>query len=308
MSRPNLRKLLALGDLARTADRDAKLGVLRGGSSGCLTERGEVVGQCHRVHLLRSLGIEPPIDEQTRMMFDNGFANEDIALALLKRSWDGKILCEEEIPIAWETNNGTKVTGRPDIVLTTADETPVLGIELKQIVSIWTAYKVLCKDLPKIENVVQAAHYSLKLGVDFDLAYISRSHFHLPSVDEAPWFHSKLGGLDCIEMKDGTAFKILPFYKIFPLEWRDSTLYYESSKGWVKTPITKDGIEDYYNAVAGMQDHDDLGPIPSTLQSDGSRGKRQCNYCDLADICSQDDITLQEFIDQSRNLWEDYNE
>ena len=185
-----------------------KLGVLRAGSTGMLSEEGEIAGACHRVSHLRSKGIEvdPPTD-QAYIMFELGYANEDV---IYKQIVDTlapgeSVLREEEIPISWKTSNGTLVTGRPDIVIcrgpTKEDENvleiilskdnprafpgdkvtralmvPVTGIELKSVHSLWTARDVLFGLKPKLPNLAQAAHYMWKLGLsEYKLMYKSYS-------------------------------------------------------------------------------------------------------------------------------------
>lgn len=106
-----------------------KLGNLRAGSSGMMSENGEVAGGCVRKAHLRQLGIEvdPPTTDKL-IMFDLGFASEDIVyqrlLATLPETH--MILREEEIPISWLTSNGTPVTGRPDIVICAKPATSML--------------------------------------------------------------------------------------------------------------------------------------------------------------------------------------
>lgn len=202
----NLRELIRR---ARQLDRDdhragdvAKLGNLRAGSSGMMNEDGDIAGACHRKSHLRQLGIE--IEEPTEdklIMFELGFAHEDVVLNQLKQSLpEGYVmLIEEEIPIEWRTKNGTNVSGRPDIVVcksvtdieynpekTTILENdqkgfaevkfrgetpniiyktlPVLGLELKSVHSLWVAREVLFAEKPKTDNLIQAAHYMWRLS------------------------------------------------------------------------------------------------------------------------------------------------
>lgn len=211
MNLTELFKQSRLNNRAEYVEKEkAKLGVLRAGSSGIITDKGEVAGNCLRKSHLRSLGIEldPPTEDKL-IMFDLGYASEDIVYEkLISALPEGHVvLREEEIPIEWLTTNGTKVTGRPDIVickteklLSTDDrrllrqETDsvskqevlvevaslevnkaVLGLELKSVHSVWVAREVLFNRKPKLGNLVQSAHYMWKLNVPYKLTYTSYS-------------------------------------------------------------------------------------------------------------------------------------
>ncbi len=180
-----IKKLFEDGLASRIAESEVaegdKQGTLRGGNSGIyIAESDTVAGSCHRIAHLRSLGIN--LDKQgmadRELMFSAGRMNEDGWFEALSRTWDGPILREEEVSTYWETTNGTKVTGRPDLVLVDKNtEQPVVGIELKLVSSLWTARDVLFEGKPKFPHLVQAAHYSWQLGVPFELWYTSRADF-----------------------------------------------------------------------------------------------------------------------------------
>ena len=156
-----------------------KVGFLRGGSSGIyIKEKKQTVGECMRIAFLRMKGVRiSSIDPATKLMFQAGIANEDKWYETIKGGWPNKILREEEISTYWKTNNGTEVTGRPDIVLLNQYEEPEVGIELKLVSSLWTARDVLFEGRPKYNHLIQAAHYSWQLGVPFELWYTSRLKF-----------------------------------------------------------------------------------------------------------------------------------
>ena len=211
-----IKELYLAGLRARIKEHDdrekAKTGTLRGGNSGIITEGGIAAGACGRLTYLRAKGINPnPIEEERELMFAAGRSNEDSWLDALKRSYDGPILCEEEIPTHWITTEGTPVTGRPDIVLGKDDGVatedtkysyspdeewndgparafaPHLGIELKLVSSLWTARTVLIEDTPKIEHLIQSAHYSWQLDCPFELWYTSRADYHIGSGWDRDW-------------------------------------------------------------------------------------------------------------------------
>jgi len=268
---------------------------LRGGNTGSITASGEVFGKCHRLSLLRQLGHESELTVPTLLMFDGGYANEDYFVKALETVPGLNIKREEEAPIKWETENGTPVTGRPDIVLCDDADNMVLGFELKQIVSIWTARTVALQNKPKNDHLVQAAHYSWQLGVPYYLLYTSRTYFHIP---HAKWFHAEADGARMVENKEGKPFRFNPFHKLFVLEWRGDELWI-SSDGLepTKTVITKSGIERYYNSVAEMKEHADLGPRPVNINVFGEPEKKgPCTWCDHAELCSTEGLTLEQFI------------
>lgn len=177
-----------LGLKKMQAEHDAlegtKLGVLRAGNAGILTDKG-FVGKCPRISYLRFKGIKvEEHDDNKEHMFAAGRSNEDIWLDKLKRGWSGKILREEEIPTKWFTDvtgadgQGVAVTGRPDIMLCDDAGVPKVGIELKLVSSVNTAKTVLFQKQPKLEHVIQAVHYSWQHNVPFEIWYTSTVNWH----------------------------------------------------------------------------------------------------------------------------------
>jgi hypothetical protein len=248
-----------------------KLGTLRGGNSGIITDSGVAAGACGRLTYLRMKGVNPnPIEEERELMFAAGRSNEDTWLEALKRSWDGPILCEEDIPTKWETENGIPVTGRPDIVLLNNDNSPRLGIELKLVSSVWTARDILIEDKPKMNHLIQAAHYSWQLDIPFELWYTSRADYHIGSGWERNVFKKAIN-LDhankYVEVNDdGHPKKLTPFIAGFTLSWGDSgRLIYKSvqTNQSVETIITKASIEKFYNSVAEIEETKQLPPRPT---------------------------------------------
>src|SRR5690242_18067507 len=90
-----IEQLLQDAQLRKAAAHDeaelAKLGILRGGNSGCLTEEGEEYGKCSRVTLLRYLGVDAPTDDRSSFFFAAGHANEATWSELLKQVWPGPV-------------------------------------------------------------------------------------------------------------------------------------------------------------------------------------------------------------------------
>jgi hypothetical protein len=294
------------------ADKEkAKLGVLRAGSTGIMSEEGEVAGACHRISLLRSKGVEvdPPTWDK-HIMFELGYANEDVIVNQLKKSLPAgyKVLVEEEVPIAWETSNGTKVTGRPDIVIVNDKGESEVGIELKSVHSVWVAREVLFKKQPKLANLAQAAHYMWKLGLsDYKLFYKSYSQLGQGMAGNE-WIvkqFPRLGepGSEFIEFtevseaqaakgKGPTIKHIKQFEIVYDLKWdRNGRLQYrvEGTRSvWTSTIITKTALESYFEFVSRMEADKNLGPLPAAVDSSGDKlNYSQCKYCPLQATCKE---------------------
>jgi hypothetical protein len=278
----------------------AKLGTLRGGSSGCITAKGTIVGKCHRLAHLRSLGHQEYKDGTAHIMFAAGYANEDIWLDHLKESWDGPILCEEEIPVLWRTDNDTLVSGRPDIVLCTLgendEEIPALGLELKLVSSPFTAYNVAAKDTPNLDHIIQASHYMWQLNVPFKLVYSSRSNYGLGFPNMKPtWLRSP-------QYLNDEQFKTIPFIKVFDMWIEDGVVWYQGSRDPVETAVTVNGIQEYYNRVSVMGERKSLGPRPDSRNADGTiRSWKACDakYCDFSETCDMYETDYDRWKDEA---------
>lgn len=167
-----------IAESKRKKEQESKTGNLRAGNSGIMSSSGLVAGSCIRKAHLRQLEIETEVfTEDKLLMFDLGFASEDIILGKLEHFLEGKykVLSEDAIPTSWKTQNGTVVSGRPDHVVCTTEGEPVLGLELKSVHSMWTARDVHFGGKPKLSNIIQAAHYMWQLGIPYKLIYSSYS-------------------------------------------------------------------------------------------------------------------------------------
>ena len=306
-------ELLKLILQARQSQRDEhvakekeKYGVLRAGSTGIMSEEGEVAGACHRVSLLRSKGIEvdPPTPDKY-IMFELGYANEDVILKQIVDTLpEGyKVLKEEEIPIEWYTTNGTKVTGRPDLVIFNPKGEAEVGIELKSVHSVWVAREILFKGQPKLANLAQAAHYMWKLGVShYKLFYKSYSQlgqgmagndwiakqFPRPGEPGSEFVeYTEVSDAQAAKGKGPTIKHIKQFEVIYDLKWdRNGRLQYrnENSKG----VLTKKSIESYFEFVSKMESEKNLGPLPVGVDASGDKlNYSQCKYCPLQATCKE---------------------
>lgn len=302
----------------RQQDREkekTKAGTLRGGTVGTFNSSlGLQLGKCMRIALARFLGFQADAEEQRSLMFAGGFSNEDDWEKVIRAGWDGPVLREEEIPVAWATSSGVPVTGRPDMVLCTGPvEAPVphRGFELKSVMSLGTAVDVLARGQPKTEHVIQAAHYAWKLGLPWELWYTSRVDW--PILGWALKAFAGWRGKDVVfgesvlEYRDnGPPKKILPFYRGFEIAIDNATgiVYYrsagsQSDSDWHMTTVTVADIETYYETVAAMPVTKDLGPRPSNVTMHGEpAGWNKCDakYCPFSDICDRHEKNYDDWV------------
>lgn len=290
-----------------------KVGTLRAGNTGAIFGN-QIIGTCARLTLLRYLGIQyETIENNKRLMFDAGLSNEDIWVKALeegiKASGEPYIIRrEEDTPISWQTSNGTFVTGRPDIVVgmeVNGTWTPVKGLELKLASSLWT-----CRDTgimlePKLMHLLQSAHYSWKLGIPFELWYTNRAEFAVGSGWEQKTFPQEkdmmTANVEWAERKDkktGRVIKyikkVLQFRQGYETKWTDKgqLLYRPLLEGstlhFTQTPITQQGIEQYYETVLLQTEEKKLASRPQLLKPDGSKGNYSpCDYCPLKLVCDK---------------------
>lgn len=308
-----------------------KRGNLRIGNSGIMNAEGEIAGGCHRVAHVRALGLElDPPDASRLIMFEGGFANEErVLLDLNKTKNDGEIILkEEEIPIEYKTSNGTKVSGRPDIVIcsnhviipegtklklwNTPGEIveytgpqpelsmpiPLVGIELKTVNSVWVSRDALFTGKPKLENVIQAVHYMWKLKCpEYKLIYRSYSQqvvpafgLFLPAPGEPFSEHVEYN-------EKGKPKFVKPYEIVYDLSIDSSTgdVAYRregDSNPWAKTFVNVKDIERYYEYVSTMGTRKDLGPELMLLDITGDKKKYKhdayCDACKYAKLVDND--------------------
>lgn len=289
----------------------AKVGTLRGGSTGAMVYKNTAIGTCPRRAYLRYKGISEPKEYSTRnLMFEAGLSNEDIWADVMRRGLpEGySLLREEEIPVSWATSNGTKVTGRPDIVLCYKG-VPQRGIELKLVSSVWTAKSVLVDGAPKLGHLLQSAHYARKLNLPWELWYTNRADF---SVSRESWqqkLFSKLPpeyGEYRDYTKDGVTRtelnKILPFRVGYEISWDNDQLIYRKIGGdgsWKHSIITWKGINDYFETVSTIDTRGVLPPRPTNMSALGKEeGYDMCNpmYCPLSGTCDAHEVSLKKWL------------
>lgn len=282
------------------ASEVTKRGILRAGNTGLLLPDGSVVGKCARQTYLRLDGIEAGEDDASReFMFAAGRTNEDSWVDLFLRAGipqDG-IRREEEIPISWKTRSGRTVSGRPDIVLGETRQgtfVPIKGIELKLVSSLWTARDVAIKQEPKAMHLMQAAHYSWKLGdLPFELWYTSRADFAINGWAQKNFPKQDQPGARYCQYNDkGEPLKTISFIVGYELDWNKGVLEYRSlttpGGKWTTTIVTKKAIEEYFELIDSMTQSDILPPRPVNLSASGEKGGYSiCSYCPLQQVCDK---------------------
>lgn len=290
-----------------------KVGTLRGGNTGIyIKETGKVLGKSAREAYLRFKGIQIKKTEPNRsLMFQAGRFNEDAWMEVLSRAWEGEIKCEEDIPTCWETENGIKVTGRPDMVLL-KDGKPHVGLELKLASSIWTCRDVLFEDTPRFDHLTQAAHYMWQTGCPFELWYANRVDFHpnemvdrlMPRYGTAEFERLKenfeTSFYKMVVSKKGNKYrkrikeeefkagrygwqegdvnagmlKIYPFTAGFKLGYnKEGFLQYTSIQTGktYDTPITVQRIKDFFELVSKVDETGELPPRTTGCKPDGTK-------------------------------------
>lgn len=305
----NVRELLERGQAAQNAahgaQEEAKRGVLRGGSAGCIGVDGLIYGECHRVALLRLLGVDKEVEFNKHAMFDAGRAAED--------SWAAKLeaagVCfrrEEEIQITYPISGfeGRVATGRPDIVIGEYDYAkhpepgtdtfePKFGLELKGVYSAGTAVRVEVEGIPEPKHLAQAGFYSLALNIPYAICYTN------PSVWDVPFWAK--------EARAAGHKKLQPFYRMFYLKWSfteqgdmeaEQRLCYRDERNntgkytdWVITKYTKEGIVEFYRYVLALETAKTLGKRPDGGLADGSPAPfSKCKYCQFSPDCDMYDV------------------
>lgn len=311
-----------IGRVEHKEQDQLKLGNLRAGNSGLMTKDGDIAGACHRVAHLRSLGLEiDPPDDSKMLMFQLGTINErSVYDDLVKTMAPNEVLLmEEEIPVEWFTENGAKVTGRPDMVvceIKSIDNAyvnkPVFGIELKSIASVWTSRDIIGEQQPKMPHLIQAGHYSWQLGIPFRLVYNQYGIQEIPSWkgskdprtgETRPGWGQNLfpkegePGSEHIDYDKG---RIKPFQVCFELEWQKDRLAYRREDlggDWTKTLIKSEDIARFYEFTSRMAADQNLGPRPLTIDAFGKeKSYSNCSYCPLKPTCDK-------FEDKGYNQW-----
>lgn len=205
-------------------------------------------------------------------------------------SWSGQLLRRQHV--TRDIDCGT-VLGSPDIVL--ADRAGVWDtiLELKLVSSVNSAVSKHLQGEPDSKNLIQSATYMWLTGKPVILCYTSRTYFALE-------FQRKKYGLARIE----------PFYRMYYLSFKDGVLFYrdEFEVKDVRTVITADGIERYYEQVARMGREKKLFDRPANrdvvqyeLLPWSMCDKKYCPYAEACDRYEHDYNTWMLEVAQLRH-------
>lgn len=228
----------------------AKTGRWRGGSSGCITANGIVLGDDPRKVVLRYLGIQTKIDYDTDLMLQAGLKSEDSFTELLDQA-GVNYKCEEDVPMIRSLPNGDTVTGRPDVVIFDGD-TPTLGIELKLVCSDNSAMNkaLFGRETIDTKHLVQSCHYAGHFGIPWSLVYTSRVIYPVPFYarrNEEKFFAYPEHRAIRRDAK-GEAFQMKPFQSLYDITIADDgdTFLLNGEP----TLVTKSGIDRFYQYCA----------------------------------------------------------
>jgi hypothetical protein len=330
---PDAGKLLMEGIYLRTqgarrqtAD-EASTGLqFRGGSMGVILQPGAMgadyagrsAGKCIRESAARMLGAEPPRDadewNHRQLMFDEGYANEELWIEPLRAVWPGKILREEEFPIAWQVD-GVPGRGREDFILCDTAGKPILLLEMKNVSSFGTLKTVLLLQQPKMEHAIQVANYMLRTGLPGQIYYRNGNEFVVPTwgflqalLPKSPTDANHLAtpycqwseGKPSQPRKDGKGWtkplapsvsKILPFLVGYNLRWNRGVLEWRPTTApttakWNPSPIVATGLDEFCRAEIKMLEEEVLPPPPAMIEIDGSGPFfDKCSYCSWQTVC-----------------------
>jgi hypothetical protein len=313
----NLGDLLKRDDqfktLKKQEEEKEKINVLRGGNTGVALGDGNYTAECPRKTFLRYKGFFTEAEENRGIMFEGGLANETILIDKISRHLPPgfKILTQSQCATSWTTASGIAVTGSPDIVVADDKDQPHIGIEVKQICSLWTGMKVLLEDKVSVKHLAQSAHYMSKLGLpEYKLIYVSYVDFQLPYMKSIEAKLPKEGGPMSEHFEygsNGKAKKMLPFRKVYELRFNESDQFLEfreeGSKGFfTKTIICEAAIEDFFQHITTMDKN--LGPRPLTLTATGEfETYSMCDYCkDMKPVCDSFEGSPSRWLKEASKL------
>lgn len=323
-------------ETAHAAAEAAKVGSMRGGSTGMLLYGRTPNGQCARKAYLRFKGIDvSDIEPNRRLMFDAGLRNEDswaetIAVGIKEQGLDLVIKREEEVQVAWKLKDGTPVSGRPDIVLMRPDGTPELGLELKLVCSLWTAKDLIVYGEPKMPHLLQAGHYlrQMSLGnyldgkpnpdLRWEIHYTNRVDF---AISGEGWQRALFAKAPPHYMEwrtdakgNNNPLKVLPFRMGFEIKFtpqgqllyrRIGTPEHPADGAWNYSVVTWDSIENFFDVVANIDAAGELPPRPALVSVLGEKGNYSpCSalYCPLSATCDRHEKNLKLWMKEAEEV------
>jgi hypothetical protein len=296
----------------RKAEEAKRPDSLRGGNTG-YTVNGEIHGKCAREAVMRYYGVDKAVSTSRQIMFGAGELMETLLINKIGKAFKGKILTQKEAATSWVTDEGIPVTGSPDIVLANEAGIPQHGIECKMVSSLWTLRDVtpwgMFPGKPKADHLAQAAHYMAKLGeqfnqdfIDWSVVYICPVDYHMHTKDMRT---VKVDSEFLIKNDKGDVFKTEAFILVYNLFLDEHRRLYYALDGDDPSPteITIQGIESYFNLVAGCVKRKELPPRMVNTDCLGEKlkwdryDKQYNDYHDLHDMYDRGDITFEQFID-----------
>jgi len=286
MLKTRMKTSLALKSQAHNQASILKLGLLRGGSAGIVLSSGDSLGKCPRISHLRQIGVEEEVDLSSKILFEAGYSNETVVKALLDASTEPGEEWTSAEDVRFTLPSGLEVGLRPDLLLTRGGQAQ-LGVELKNIASLWTARDVHYDLKPKSEHLIQAGLYSLAYGkLPWRLLYSSYGQFHLSTAPK--WLQDKFKpGAPDVEFTDRGPLKITSFFREYELTWQEGFLCYQTEglDKPVLTDVSLEGFDKYYQRVQDVQSKGVLPKRPTPLSVDGSKSYNPCDYCRLKPAC-----------------------
>lgn len=142
--------------------------------------------------------------------------------------------------------------------------------------SVWTSRDVLVEGLPKLEHLIQASHYSWKLGVPYRLLYKQYAIQSVPS-----WAYKlfpqqgKPFSEYCDYGKDGKIKSVRPFEIVYDIViGEDGQVKYKiegSDDVHTETVVNIKDINRYYEFVSTMAHEKKLGPELTLVNSVGKK-------------------------------------
>ncbi len=235
----------------RHAEREeVKKGILRVGSSGCVINSNEVVGADPHETLARFLGYQLPTTA-SQAYFDGGLDNESMWDVNIRAS-GADFLSEEEIPVKYQLEDGTLITGRPDLVVGHFDDakvfTPKHIYELKSAQATKSAASKLLIGHADHKHVIQAATYAMFLNCPASVVYTVNVSGVIGNGGRNDFFAQRDAGR-----------KTVPFGKAeYPVSWVDGTLFFKEQGEDLETAVTQEGILDFYRGIVQMAKTKDL--------------------------------------------------
>jgi hypothetical protein len=292
------------------------VGALRAGNSGVVVvdKQGndKVHGGCHRMALLRMLGLSIPAEAYTHMIFEEGNLNE---IQKVKRMINAPSLAnyvikhgDEGVTTKWHTSNGTAVTGRPDVVIQDTQGNYVWLFELKKKLTSGGVLNVIEDKKPDSSHLCQAAHYSWQLGFIPTTLMYSWPILKAP-IAKKEFIHSR-EALQFVQLpppyQKGTELTILPGDWYYHLSWDGGVLHYQCKgiSAPIPTNITVETIKDFYEVTSAMSVHKNLGPRPTSshVGVGVKAGYPPCSYCNLKEVCDKTEHDYEQWVDEVKLL------